>query len=283
VGRYLETPHTNSTDCIQCSAGSYAFHVGSKSCTICSPGTVSLANRSACTVVCPAGEYGGILECLNCQPGKYAPRPVTSGCLDCTPGSMTGTKPGSTECTQCPSGSYSKGLASTCLDCSAGRFSTVGRFECFDCNAGHFSVQGASNCLNCPTGYFSVSGSAGCTLAAVDFYLHPRNERSAPCPHHSSCYGGFGMPMPSRNHWVNRRDFLRADEVYPCMFKNCMGSNVGMQSGNRSCWERSEYDRRGRGCDANMLQCTIGSVGILCGSCKVRLIGYFDVTMLNIC
>jgi hypothetical protein len=145
----------------------------------------------------------------------------------------------------------------------------------------------------------STPGADVCDLATADYFLDPANDfRTAECPENAECRGGLDMPRPQENFWVDRSEARFASSIYPCSRSSCTGAttkdddddddgNNEGESGSRrlatfaaadGCWTIDAYNTSSRSaeqaaeeegpCDTDKLQCTAGSTGPLCGSCK---------------
>ena len=136
---------------------------------------VGKQSRFVETTPCPKGTYFKNDKCISCKPGMYAKQEGQRFCLPCPKGTISlfgssecedcpeGTfsdSPGSTVCQKCPAGTFSDAAASQkCRKCSPGTFNKLfGRKDCADCPLGTFNGdEGSRICIPCPKGEFSDS------------------------------------------------------------------------------------------------------------------------------
>eukprot|EP00762_Andalucia_godoyi_P001952 ANDGO_06101.mRNA.1 hypothetical protein len=156
-----------------------------------------LTTASLSTPSCPSGTYmlpSG--ACELCPAGSYYNSSgQQSNCTLCPSGTFSAAvgANSSTTCSLCGAGSFGNSTggtsASSCYLCPAGSFSAVdGATSCTLCAAGTYSnVSGASSAMACfayPAGSFSLaSGSATCQLCAAGTFGNTTGASSA-----SSCF-----------------------------------------------------------------------------------------------
>lgn len=171
----------------------------------------------------------------------------------------------------CPDGSY--GLCSLAVgstDCHV-------NCQCRQCEAGTSSTTKyavtRSVCKACPSQYTSLNGSTTCRLAAPGRFISPESGLSLPCPAHAHCQGGDILPWPVEGFWIGRPEQQDASVVYPCFAASCSSSAVASPT-KLHCWAAPFYNSTGctrigneTFCCGDELQCGVGSMGVLCGSC----------------
>ena len=168
---HASRPSPPRTDCPGCAPGLYAAGLGPSACQGCQPGACSLGQAPACTR-CQNGT--GVSQpqqaCVSCHPGQYG---LGGLCLPCPLGSY-GTGFGSTACTPCAPGGFTRSPGATA------------QLQCAPCPEGtYWTPQG---CLACPVNTASPRGSLGSRdcLAAQGFYGLP-GQRALACPAGSYC------------------------------------------------------------------------------------------------
>lgn len=203
----LTSPYrsTSSTQCVQCTSGTFwngvscvsclpgyywnsalrvcsQFQVGTygsgkdTTCLACDTRKIASATGQANCTACAAGYYAvSTSSCLPCDPGKYWPGGVngTVACLQCLLGYIPGT--GASSCTSCGQGTYSGSSQTSCTDCDAGKYSAgTANAACTNCFAGTFSATtratNASVCKACTSsGYSASNGATACSNCAPNF------------------------------------------------------------------------------------------------------------------
>lgn len=171
--------------------------------------------------------------------------------------------------------------------------SRAGAYSCDACASGTFTAAlGSVACSSCGVGTDSNEGAVACTLSASDYYLDPQSGEVLACPSNSRCLGGDEMPRPAVGFWVNRNRLGYAGGIFACSRNTCKGAvdmSVGAAAAlsggsrrlssatgltaNTSCWARAAYNDSAwqervpdfHGCDANLLLCTEGAYGPICG------------------
>lgn len=136
----------------QCPIGTYAY-VRSEKCSICPAGFKCSRAGLDAPEKCEEGYYNSVPgqdSCVVCESGRECVNRINS--LPCKAGYYSGE--GQINCTRCPSGTYSKTLASVCLPCPAGN-------ECLDpslppvnCSEGFFSRKSDGVCKQCEAGAY---------------------------------------------------------------------------------------------------------------------------------
>lgn len=136
-----------------------------------------------------------------CAMGQYRSGDV---CADCMAGTYSETTT-ATDCTPCPSGSYSDDGAASCTTCPAGTTSIAGSGSCTPwdsgmgwdadsaadasveappavvvCLAGEYLSHGV--CLDCPAGTTSAAGAISCTTCPAGTYAGAGSSHCTPCP-----------------------------------------------------------------------------------------------------
>ena len=193
-GKFKKTVGTGQ--CKACSEGTFSDDIGSTTCTLCPAGKFENSKGKSACQLCLAGKYQsstGSSHCIRCEPGKYASSGSSTGqssniCTNCEGGMYslqseatspaacekcgngTFSDPGSTGCTQCPVGKYSKHAseagkkASDCVACLPGKYSTyrkaTSNATCLDCAAGFYTIRaGQTICSICAPGKYAASGN----------------------------------------------------------------------------------------------------------------------------
>ncbi len=154
----------NGSNCEICPAGSYSnnysWWLGSLSsqCTLCPKGKYSISDGSAYCTECPTGYTtsgtGSTSEsaCSECDDG------YTKIGSECIPNNRT-----------CSAGQHWNGSA--CVSCSAGTYSLAGSTQCIDCPKGSYSsTPGSSSCTACSVGYTTMghasTSASACSICA---------------------------------------------------------------------------------------------------------------------
>jgi hypothetical protein len=152
---------------------------------ICPAGTYSsrtkLVATSECTP-CPAGSYcvGGMSSISGpCQAGYYCPvNTGTATSYPCLPGTYsTATNlVDSSQCTDCPAGSFCVGGLSFPVDCPPGTYSPLTNTASSD------PSSLSQHCLTCPAGYSCTQGTVSPVECGVGTYSSVNAQSCAPCP-----------------------------------------------------------------------------------------------------
>lgn len=191
---------TGSTSCVICWAGTYS---NLESCISCGPGRYSSAQSSSCDD-CPPGTFSELQQAATCQlcpRGHYNSEPTQSSCLPCQAGSSS--EQGSispSNCTLCPSGTFSGQPGQDCTVCIPGTFTNQpGQTSCDLCPSGTFSTAGV--CIECPPGqYNGLSGQAACSNCPLGTFSSATGATSIstcePCPPGNSSPVGSGICIP---------------------------------------------------------------------------------------
>jgi hypothetical protein len=104
--------------------------------------------------------------------------------------------------------------------------------------------------VSCDKGYFPAIKSKECNI----------------CPNGGICLGGNFMPYPKVGYWLDRQhDIESRGIVYQCDSNSCSGFDLDRFNERLSCWKSSSYNDSI--CNPNLLMCSKGSFGPLCGSC----------------
>lgn len=192
-----------ASNCDVCEATSYSS--GGAPCDYCPRGFAAASNSTECTQ-CPAASYAvtkdvltsnvwnrGGTECRECPAGTYNDEPgaqswriSASDSHSCIfeNGQCVGYEV-ETTCTGCPAGKFSTEGQTSCVTCPGGRYTsraggdmyhiatyyvqiapyvTAGD-ECVVCAAGKYAPadESLSECTTCPVGYYSAAESINCT------------------------------------------------------------------------------------------------------------------------
>ena len=182
-----------------------------------------------------------------CRIGSYQPKSGQTECLPCPAGYEC---LGTSEETECASGTFSLAGQATCRACFAGSFCRDPSLLPQLCPAGTFSVGAASECTDCKSGFYSVAvGASSCD----------------PCPPAHSCANPASAPVecPQDEHAIDGKcvacptgSFRGASEVScrPCPAGySCLGS------GKTEC-PAGTYSREGE------ITCTACEVGLYSNS-----------------
>lgn len=265
----------NDEECRSCDLGKYAPQPQTGGCIYCASGshTNNATAATTCTP-CNSGKYsplGGVVECSLCLKGSFSAS-GQSGCTTCTAGSFAADE-GEDSCQACAAGRVTLlDGASDCEDCDPGSHQpSTGQTVCVLCSTGKFSSKaGALSCSSCTAAYSSRPGSTRCDIANVNYFLSPSKlndagfTESVACPKEATCAGALRAPVPRKGHWADRGSYKFVDDIYECPRNTCKGANSTV------CWDREAYasgeDIGGR-CDVDQLQCEVGALGPLCGSC----------------
>jgi len=285
---------TRASECIECNVGEYTSSNTSSSCIGCDAGTytMNLKGSTTCTD-CPIGQYSNTraANCSQCESGKYSDIIGLPNCIACS------------------AGKYTSSVSSTyCHRCSSGTFQgATGQPSCEDCEVGKFAENEASSyCDTCEEGYTSVEASAVCNRCDEAYYwgIDPTKEDDdstlnisssfacLTCPTGATCAGGLFQPVPDIGYWMDRsaaaNDPSLVQYIYKCNRATC--NDVSIDNSNAQRRRLSELDherdepfasRRLSLADCFLLAnfssdacpdsvvCTAGSIGPLCGACKV--------------
>ncbi|OQR92670.1 hypothetical protein THRCLA_08639 [Thraustotheca clavata] len=148
--------------CVLCNPGYFSNQSVNQTCTLCPNGTFSSLGASECTT-CPSGTFGnnsGASECLRCELGSISNHGANS-CTPCQPGTAPNAR--GNACIKCSKGMYSTN-GQTCLPCPRGTFTNlISLTQCTPCPSQTYSLEGASSCLTCPNGTIADGvGNAFC-------------------------------------------------------------------------------------------------------------------------
>ncbi len=161
---------------ILCPAGEYSGILGAVACVPCAAGSFNATPGATSCALCPAGQYSdvtGSTSCTACDAGSFNPVPGATSCTPCPAGSYSGVT-GSVSCTACDAGSFNPVPGATsCTPCPAGQYIGVqGAVACIPCAAGSYNgTPGATACTLCPAGeYIGVQGAVACTPCAAGSY-----------------------------------------------------------------------------------------------------------------
>ncbi len=260
------------SSCSACPAGKYR-NAGESSCSPCPAGTASSAGSSECTTcTTPPGATdfdcnpnSGELTSIKCNAGLYVTgTPPELSCAQCEPGTyQEDTQTESTECLDCPSGSYTTSPGSSkCSDCdlpinaySGECVSSTGILTSITCKAG-YKVSGTgsnSSCEPCEYGTYQPndgSNRGSCLLCdnvpqyALDY------GKGNECDRTSGIINGHdvqdGVKCIDNYTWVPNPE--RADHG-SCTFQGCPAGHGIISYGPEIC----------NPCDFNKYNPTVGN------------------------
>jgi hypothetical protein len=105
--------------------------------------------------------------------------------------------------------------------------------------------------VSCDKGYFPAILSLECNI----------------CPNGGICLGGNFMPYPKVGYWIETKfqNIQSRGIVFACGSNSCPGFDLDRLPDSLSCWKSSNY--YDSNCNPNLLMCSKGSFGPLCGSC----------------
>ena len=136
-------------------------------CLDCKPGFVSVGAQTTCRI-CGPGTHSntGHTECIECAVGK-ASLGGDDHCEPCGPGFVSGEK-GEPYCIACKAGKVSNSnLTSTeCVDCPSGTWSGKATDACAECEPNHYSDKPSSDsCARCGKNKEALGDRTGCVCA----------------------------------------------------------------------------------------------------------------------
>jgi hypothetical protein len=240
-----------SSLCLNCDQGKYAYYDASTQCFQCSKWTIPAVDDycSNCTLwssssppVCvtcsqwsmPANGrtnctcilgtqmsapsiIDGSMSCLECPLGSITAK-QGSPCVPCLPGNFCTMT--TTELQICPAGWYRADPASTCMPCLKGYFTSSSEsIQCIPCFPGSYSnIANATACLLCPADTFLSTGGGSdisqclsCHLAWVPSSGSPAGSGQCGCPINTYFNGYECKPCASTCH-------PNATISNPCLF-----------------------------------------------------------------
>lgn len=155
-GKYAQLHADNTATCIECPVGTFSFSlfqmsvVDGYTCQPCEADSFKAATttgQSACTY-CPSPKYFvNTTQCQDCPAGTYA-KQTYMGCA------MFGNYVG------CPGGlellpyEVRKGVDDSCVPCERYHYSSSGYTACDECLAGSLTSEDQAQCTPCATGKF---------------------------------------------------------------------------------------------------------------------------------
>ena len=192
---------------------------------------VIVRNATVSTLVlvgCGAGYWGANGQCIPCGKGTYK---------------LGGTN--STDCLECPAGTYQPFLGgSECISCGAGNYS-ANTLSCEPCQVGEFCVAGTQVGMRCPLAHSTTLGRGArgeddC-VCQMGYFLG--NNSCEVCPAGTDCssVGVSVASLPLLTGWWRLQNSTQLERCFAT--SNCTG-----------------------GGDANAL-CGVGYEGPFCGSC----------------
>lgn len=201
---------TDSSVCEDCSPGTYSTTIAATSeskCLRCGKGTFNPstgASSAKSCVPCAIGKFNndvGAISCEGCSAGKYLSSDSSvNECLDCAAGRYS--EGGTTTCSACPVGRYSKSPgAPLCTLCGPGTFTDLtGQTKCLkQCPAGTFSTDYGSSsnddCTKCAAGTFQfLAGSSTCMVCSPGSYSgEPGQAVCSPCEKKNTYSDQYGQ------------------------------------------------------------------------------------------
>ena len=195
--------YSASSNCIQCSNGSYQMNKGMTMCNDCAPGFYArLAGASVCEICMPGlyQMYNASTNCSKCSEGYYQSASGASVCNICGYG-MYSNSAGGTQCDMCPSDynnnrTGGRKTEDCYIICMPGEF-LVNKI-CTGCEAGTYQISTiATACVACDAGTFSdVTRSTACQAChgctegqwASASCMSTRDTQCSPC---TICNDGY--------------------------------------------------------------------------------------------
>ena len=187
---------------LDCPAGSFLDDI-SKKCEPCLAGSYQdIPGQPAC-LPCPGGTFSGdsAIECIPCPAGSWAGKGEGTGsCTPCAAGttSAEGAAMFSTDCTICPTSTWSHAGDPLCTECPEGTSSPPGSddvSDCTKCPAGSWAAEGDTDCTPCPAGTTAPAGSdaiTDCADCLAGSWSHEGDPTCTPCAAGTSTGGGGG-------------------------------------------------------------------------------------------
>jgi len=212
-----ETETLENGMCV-CQAG-YTRANATSACTLCPSGTYSPGNATGGCITCPdptrQTSPAGSTSALNCTCINTETETLYDGVCVCLPGH--GRASNTSNCTQCPSGTYSPGnVTSACTACPENTTSPAGstaRTQCYCANANETRDLNLGTCV-CAPGFGRESTGAPCTRCPVDSY--DGNSSTDDC---TPCALGLTSPEGSTG----------ADSC------TCAGANAQLDASSQQC------------------------------------------------
>lgn len=164
------------------------------------------------------------------------------------------------------------------------------------------NTTGSSSCLNCGSeygnGFTSSAGSYSCSICDAGYYRTYSDDVCVLCPSNTICSNEPKAiyPAPAIGYWIDTSNELFFNEnkfqVYKCFRPTCKGSSpydvvsndddsvvtvststsistvtgnhrklLSSSSSGSRCWSKGNITN----CNSDLLQCTEGAMGPLCG------------------
>lgn len=161
AGTYSNEP--GRQDCLTCEPGSFQSSGGASFCSLCNPGMYAASPASRACVVCEPGKFQsgrGQARCIPCSSGLFQEFSGSVDCLPCLAG--TTVSDGSTLCSACPAGTFSRDNADICLPCTNNTVQpNEGQGSCVSCPKRSTTNEAATRC-QCDVGtYYYVNEMNG--------------------------------------------------------------------------------------------------------------------------
>mgnify|MGYP001168969170 CR=1 FL=1 len=301
TGQYQ--PYREQTSCIPCPNGFVTTFTGQSACTMCPPGT-GTTDSTQCTN-CSIGTYSKQGICTSCPIGRYGDEEALDTCKECPEGQYQSLE-GQTQCSECPTGTYATmtGLVTCeptpagydwidsqtiqpcplgheqpltgqldCNPCSPGHFAdSLGTVECSACPLGRFqNGQGSYNCSRCNDGqYQDQTGQTSCTDCSFGTYSNASEYGSIPlsqcvlCGQHEyqdqqgqgsckSCpQGQYQYELGKYSCTLNEQQQTNCIPSYESINGSCVRCNIGEYSDGSTCLDKSSTCPDGQGYEFNI-------------------------------
>lgn len=187
AGKFVWTLGSDdSNDCGSCTAGKYCVRGASYESGRCSQGFYCPAGSSFPddeTNACAAGKFMAYFnatsssDCVDCPPGSFCVK-SSAHPLPCPPGYYS-TSAGASSCTQCSAGYYCPTGSSLQTICPNGYYASAGSYECDKCAGGYYCASGSKTA--CVAGKYCPEGSSSETTCPVGYYCLATASSATPC------------------------------------------------------------------------------------------------------
>jgi hypothetical protein len=184
-------------------------------------------------------------DCNECPVGTYSNQ-GDMVCTACKTGTYTNTA-GSSQCIPCPAGTYTDKTGTTeCTQCPAGTYNgnegSTGEVECLKCQPGYYSSSpGSKVCTRCGAGtYTDTSGATSCKQAEPGYYVGATTTANAHTAQYICPAGSYAEKQEGSTKCISCPNGKSTNDVGSKSLSDCIECPYGVDSHTYACLTQSE-------------------------------------------